>query len=63
MSKALKNKQKLNDAVDVVADFGADPTGATFSDAAFASARAVTNRYFIPAGTYKLSGAPDPFLD
>ena len=52
MSKALKNKTKLNDVVDVVADFGADPTGISSSDTAFASARALTNRYYIPSGLF-----------
>ena len=35
----------------------------TINDAAFARARAISNRYYIPSGTYALSASPDPFLD
>jgi len=54
---------KLRESVSVL-DFGAVSGGSTaVNDAAFAAARAVTNRYYIPSGTYALSASPDPFLD
>jgi len=54
---------KLRESVSVK-DFGAVSGGSTaVNDAAFAAARAVTNRYYIPSGTYALSASPDPFLD
>ena len=47
-----------------VVQFGAVSGGSTaVNDAAFSAARAITNRYHIPSGTYALSAAPDPFLD
>ena len=57
MSKALKNKTKLNDVVDVVADFGADPTGVADSTSAIQNAvTAATGKQLVfPAGTYKVS--------
>jgi hypothetical protein len=54
---------KLRESVSVL-DFGAVSGGSTtVNDAAFAAARAVTDRYYIPTGTYALSASPDPFLD
>lgn len=53
MSKALKNKVKLNDIVSVL-DFGADPTGVADSTAAFTSAQSAANNIIIPPGTYLL---------
>ncbi len=53
---------KLREGISVL-DFGADPTGVADSTSAFTAARAVTNRYFIPSGIYKLDASPDPFLD
>jgi hypothetical protein len=54
---------KLRESVSVT-DFGAVSGGsAAVNDAAFAAARAITDRYFIPMGTYALSASPDPFLD
>jgi hypothetical protein len=54
---------KLRESVSVK-DFGAVSGGSTaVNDAAFAAARAVTNQYYIPSGTYALSASPDPFLD
>jgi hypothetical protein len=61
MSKALKNKVKLNDIVSVL-DFGADPTGAADSYTAFQNAtnavqaNTLGGTVFIPAGTYTISG-------
>lgn len=59
MSKALKNKTKLNDVVDVVADFGADPTGlVSYSDSAFATAitaLAAGGELYVPTGIYKFA--------
>ena len=46
-----------------VKDFGAVGDGVTNDTAAFAAARTVTNRYYIPNGTYVLDASPDPFLD
>ena len=46
-----------------VKDFGAVGDGVTNDSAAFAAARLVTNRYFIPSGSYILNASPDPFLD
>jgi hypothetical protein len=53
---------KMRDVVSVK-DFGAVGDGVADDTAAFAAARAVTNRYYIPSGTYALSASPDPFLD
>lgn len=53
---------KLRESVSVK-DFGADSTGVANSTTAFINARAVTNRYYIPTGTYVLDASPDPFLD
>ena len=71
MSKALKNKTKLNDAVDVVADYGADPTGVADSTAAFNSAIATGKRVYAPEGKYlitapltlnnSITGSSDPY--
>lgn len=55
-------QSKMRESPSVV-DQGADPTGGSNSSAAFARARAITNRYFIPPGTYVLNASPDPFLD
>jgi len=56
-------QSKLRESVSVV-DQGAVSGGSTaVNDAAFAKARAITNRYYIPSGTYALSASPDPFLD
>ena len=56
-------QSKLRESVSVV-DQGAVSGGSTATnDAAFARARALTNRYHIPSGTYALSASPDPFLD
>jgi len=56
-------QSKLRESVSVL-DFGAVSGGSTtVNDAAFAAARVVTNRYYIPSGTYALSASPDPFLD
>ena len=59
MSKSSKNKTKLNDVVDVVADFGADPTGVADSTSAIQAALTyggplgkVVN---FPAGQYKIT--------
>lgn len=38
-----------------VLDYGADPTGAAFSDTAFAAAFAASNTVIVPIGTFKLS--------
>jgi hypothetical protein len=54
---------QINGGVPRVTDLGADSTGATNSTAAFAATRAITNRYYIPPGTYILDASPDPFLD
>ncbi len=53
---------KLRESVSVK-DFGAVGDGVTNDTAEFAAARAVTNRYHIPSGTYVLDASPDPFLD
>jgi hypothetical protein len=53
---------KLRQSVSVM-DFGAVGDGVTNDTAAFTSARAVTNRYYIPTGSYVLDGAFDPFID
>lgn len=61
---AVSNVQtKLRESPSVV-DQGAVSGGSTaVNDAAFAKARAITNRYYIPSGIYALSASPDPFLD
>lgn len=46
-----------------VTNFGAVGDGITNDTAAFAAARSITNRYYIPAGVYVLDASPDPFLD
>jgi hypothetical protein len=61
MSKALKNGTKLNDTIDVVADFGADPTGVSDSTAAFnlatqatvAFSDALRKKQYFAVGYYK----------
>ena len=53
---------KLDQTVSVK-DFGAKGDGVTNDSAAFAAARLVTKKYFIPSGTYILNASPDPFLD
>ena len=45
------------------APFNAVGNGVANDTAAFAAARAVTNRYHIPSGSYVLDASPDPFLD
>jgi hypothetical protein len=55
-------QSKLRESVSVK-DFGAVGDGVTDDTVAFVSARAITNRYHIPSGTYVLSASPDPFLD
>ena len=56
MSKALKNITKLKDTVDVVADFGADPTGSVDSTAAIQAALSSgALNILLPSGSY-LSG-------
>ena len=55
-------KAKLEQSVSVK-DFGAVGDGVTNDSAAFAAARLVTSRYFIPSGSYILNASPDPFLD
>lgn len=42
--------------LDLVADFGADPTGGTDISSALSAAIATGKPIFIPAGTYLLSG-------
>lgn len=43
--------------LDLVADFGADPTGATDISGALSAAIAAGRPVFIPAGTFLLSGS------
>lgn len=45
---------KLRESVSVL-DFGADPTGVSFSDLAFTNAVAASNHIYVPSGTYKFS--------
>lgn len=52
MSKALKNKVKLNDTVNVK-DFGADPTGVVDSSPAIQAAIDTGKRVYVPKGTYR----------
>jgi len=59
---ATNVENKLSEYVSVK-DFGAVGDGVTNDSAAFAAARLVTNRYFIPSGSYILNASPDPFLD
>lgn len=47
-------QSKLRDTVSVL-DFGADPTGATDSSAAFVAAVATGRAVYVPKGTYKAS--------
>lgn len=55
MSKALKNKVKLNDVVDVVADYGAVGDGVTDNTTAFTNAQGSGNvTITVPPGTYVL---------
>jgi len=60
-SKAFKNATKLNQRIDFVADFEADPTGADDCSAAllaFATYLQSKSKIgYIPNGTYKLSSA------
>ncbi len=55
MSKAVKNKVKLNDVVNVK-DFGAVGDGVTDDTAAFTAALATLKEVFVPAGTYGVTG-------
>lgn len=57
MSKALKNKVKLNNIVDVVADFGAVGNGVADDTAAIQSAITASagKTLFFPAGTYRIT--------
>ena len=61
-AQATTVANKLHESFSVK-DFGAVGDGVTNDTAAFTAARAVTNRYYIPAGTYVLDASPDPFLD
>ena len=54
MSKALKNKVKLNDMVSVK-DFGAVGNGVADDTLAIQAALAASKSVFIPAGTYRVS--------
>ena len=58
MSKAVTNLKKLDNIIDIVADFGADPTGVT--DATIVINAALTagagGKVFFPKGTYACSG-------
>jgi hypothetical protein len=54
MSKALKNKVKLNDQVSVK-DFGAVGDGVVDDTAAITAALAAADDVFVPAGTYKVT--------
>lgn len=54
MSKALKNKVKLNDIVNVK-DFGAVGDGVTDDTAAMTAAMAASTVVSVPAGTYKIT--------
>lgn len=60
-SKAFKNATKLNQIVDFVADFGADPTGVADCSAALAAfcayLQANGKTGHVPHGTYKLASA------
>ena len=58
VGRSLKGSVRVTDA-----PFNAVGNGATNDTAAFAAARAVTNRYHIPTGSYVLDASPDPFLD
>jgi hypothetical protein len=51
---ATNVQSKLREFVSV-ADFGADPTGATDSSNAFAAALAASNKVYAPSGTYTAS--------
>ena len=54
MSKALKNKTKLSNVVDVVADYGASSSAAAATNAAaFSAAWAASNpvAVYVPAAT------------
>lgn len=48
---------RSEDRLDLVADFGADPTGGTDISSALNAAIATGKPVFIPAGTYLLSGS------
>lgn len=55
MSKALSNKTKLNNVVDVVADFGADPTGAVICSSALQACHdtlTANQTMYFPPGNY-----------
>ena len=54
MSKALKNKVKLNDIVSVT-DFGAVGDGVADDTAAFNAALAAADEVIVPAGIYKVT--------
>jgi len=54
MTKAQKNKVKLNGFVSVL-DFGADKTGTNDSSAAFTAALAANKKVYIPSGSYRLN--------
>ena len=62
VSSGYTVQDKLAQSVSVE-DFGADPTGATNSTAAFAAAFAVSNRISIPAGTYIVDTLNIPGVD
>ena len=61
MSKSSKNKTKLNDVVDVVADFGADPTGVADSWSAIQTCLNThpTATTYLPSGTFSISAPLD----
>jgi hypothetical protein len=53
---------KLRESVSVK-DFGAVGDGVADDTAAFTAARAVTNRYYVPSGTYLVDASPSVWTD
>ena len=56
MSLTKVSYSMINGAVANVLDYGADPTGATSSQAAFVAAFATGNAIYVPKGTYLVTG-------
>lgn len=53
----------VQDRIVSVKDFGAVGDGVADDTAAFTAARAVTNRYYVPSGTYLVDASPSVWTD
>jgi hypothetical protein len=53
----------VQDRIVSVRDFGAVGNGVTNDTAAFTAARAITNKYYVPSGTYLVDASPSVWTD